>query len=241
MRHKVVALFYDQHHRTHLLTGLESYYCFEEGVDPDYNERLRQLEMCTPEEASQRARQLSHQHQRTIQYGDFIQHRTHFCCLTTNSHIGLIKGDVFPNEPYPNAMQREIREETGLRVPLSRFIPLESIPFDHYRVSYFGVPLIHEEVVAILHYSESRQRSHCGELFQLAFRHLPTVIEPMNHVTRLVSHWMETHPHLPLRMDSAPIQFDPIPEAPPLIHYPAPRIREPVFRRGVQRYSLLPL
>ncbi len=241
MRHKVVALFYDQTRMTHILTGIESYYCFEEGADADYNERLRQLEVCSPEEASERARWLSHHHQRTIQYGDFIHHRTHFCCLTTNSHIGLIKGDVFPDEPYPVAIQREIREETGLRVPLSRIIPLELIPFAHYRVSYFGIPLTSEEIQNILHYFEQRQRSHCGELFQLEFRHLPFVNEPMNHVTRLVSQWLQSHPPLPRIRDNTPIQFEPTPSAPPTVQYNTARIIEPVFRRGVQRHSLLPL
>jgi hypothetical protein len=241
MRHKVVALFYDQHQTTQILTGMESYYCFEEGVDAEYNERLRQLEVCSPEEASHRARWLSHRHQRTIHYGDFIHHRTHFCCLTTNSHIGLIKGDVFPDEPYPVAIQREIREETGLMVPLSRIISLDSVPFSHYRVSYFCIPLTSEEIQDILHYFEQRQRSHCGELFQLAFRHLPYVHEPMNHVTRLVSQWLHTHPSLPLLSDTAPIQFQPIPPGPPAVYYNTAPIIEPVFRRGVQRHSLLPL
>ena len=241
MRHKVVALFYDEHCMTHILTGIESYYCFEEGADADYNERLRQLEVCSPEEASQRARWLSHHHQRTIQYGDFIHHRTHFCCLTTNSHIGLIKGDVFPDEPYPIAIQREIREETGLKVPLSRIVSLDSLPFAHYRVSYFCIPLTSEEIQNILHYFEQRQRSHCGELFQLAFRHLSYVNEPMNHVTRLVSQWLQSYPSLPRIIDTTPIEFEPTPSAPPVIQYNTPRIVEPLFRRGVQRHSLLPL
>jgi hypothetical protein len=136
---------------------------------------------------------------------------------------------------------REIREETGLRVPLSRIIQLELIPFAHYRVSYFGIPLTSEEIQSILHYFEQRQRSHCGELFQLEFRHLPFVNEPMNHVTRLVSQWLQSHPPLPRIMDNTPIQFEPTPPAPPTVQYNTARIIEPVFRRGVQRHSLLPL
>jgi ADP-ribose pyrophosphatase YjhB (NUDIX family) len=258
MRHKVVVLVYynDKENETvRILTGMESYYCFEESNDAIYNERLRQFETCTPEEASTRAKELSERFQRTIQYGDFINNRTHFCCLTTNSHLGVIKGDVFENERFIHAIQRELREETGLIVPESRFLQRD-VPFSHHHTSIYFVPLRESELYSIENYFTRRKNNHCGELFDLAFRDLLKEKEEMNHITRCAVAWMGRNPTFPEcneckecnecnECNECPhlikdIHFEDIRDADPAKSYDAPRIIEPPFKRGVKRYSLLP-
>ena len=238
MRHKVVALiYYISNHQVRVLTGVESYYCFEESFDSSYNNVLTELETCSPQKASQIAIYLSEKHQRRIQYGDFINNRTHFCCLTSNSHLGLIKGDVFPNELYTKAIQREIREETGIVFPESRFLDMDQN--FNARTSLFLVPVNLDEVESIKRYLLTRHNSHCGELFYIDFREL--VHYKMNHITRVVSEWLADFPILPTVANVEPISFEPVPESVVCKEYHSVPIEEPPFKRGVQRYSLLPL
>lgn len=241
MRHKVVVLlYYKDKESVRILTGMESYYCFEESNDIFYNERLRQFETCSPQEASSRAKELSEQFQRTIQYGSFINNRTHFCCLTTNSHLGVIKGDVFENERFIHAAQRELREETGLIIPESRFLQRD-VPFSHHHTSIYFVPINQTELNNMENYFTSRKNNHCGELFDLAFRDLLNEQEEMNHITRCLLAWLRKTPTFPeLNQLTEDINFETIDEANPAITYDTPRIIEPPFKRGVMRYSLLP-
>jgi len=247
MRHKVVVLVYYKDNDTlRILTGMESYYCFEESNDALYNQRLCQFETCTPEEASSRAKELSERFQRTIQYGDFINNRTHFCCLTSNSHLGVIKGDVFENERFIHAIQRELREETGLIVPDSRFLHRD-VPFSHHHTTIYFVPIRQSELYDMENYFTRRKNNHCGELFDLAFRDLLNEKEEMNHITRCVVTWLCKNPTFPECNECnesthliEDIHFEVIPDGEPAIIYDAPRIIEPPFKRGVRRYSLLP-
>ena len=240
MRHKVVVLLYYKDKETlRILTGIESYYCFEESHDLVYNERLRHFETCSSNEASMRAKELSERFQRTIQYGDFINNRTHFSCLTTNSHLGVIKGDVFENESFIHAIQRELREETGLIVPESRFL-IKDVPFSHHHTTIYFAPVSQIELYSIENYITIRKNSHCGELFDLAFRDLLCINDEMNHITRCIVTWLRTQPVFPELDTIDSVEFESVVNSEPSIVYNTPRIIEPPFKRGVMRYSLLP-
>lgn len=242
---KVAALLYDPVTQ-HVLCGLESYYCFEESDNVMENHKLHMLEYDTEEHAIQHAIHLSNLYQREIRYSEFQEHRTHYCCLTTNSHMGIIKGNGNPGEKPIHAIQREISEEVGVIIPEERLH--DTLTLSHVRLytTIYLVPCSIEERQTIEIHIEARRKRHCGELFHMAFRNLLSVTHPMNYITRMVYQWIKKH-HLPTfkKHYDYPITYV------PLLPFPTGKdtekeyeisfLEEPPFVWGKKRKSLLPL
>ena len=247
---KVAVLLLDiKKHR--ILTGIESYYCFEESAIGK-NKLLHKWEYCSEEEAVERAKWLSKHFQIKINYSEFENKRTHYCCLTSNSHIGIIKGSVNPKEEPIHAIQREILEEVGIIIPFERFT--KSI-YSRQRTILYIVSLVQPEVEMISYYCELRDKNHCGELFSISFR---TIEEmelfrmPMNNITKiscnLLHHdcnWPNLTQETISLIEKYPISISKIinNDDPSYVdkEYKYSFIKESPFVWNKTRYSLLPL
>lgn len=239
---KVAAVLYDPSTQE-VLCGLESYYCFEESENKVENQRLFELEFDTEEHAIQHAIRLSELYQREIRYSEFENKRTHYCCLTTNSHMGIIKGNGNKDEKPIDAIQREISEEVGIIIPLERL--RDTLTLSHIKLytTVYLVPCSNEERQQIEIQIEERRKRHCGELFHMAFRNLLTVTHPMNYITRMVYQWIKKH-QLPCfkKHDTFPITYVPLlPITYPDKKYDISFLHEPPFVWGKKRKSLLPI
>lgn len=240
---KVAALLYESD-SLKMLCGLESYYCYEESIYPENNNYLHSLEFCSEEKAIHTAITLSKYFDIEIRYTEFNKEgRTHFCCLTSNSHLGIIKGNVEPNEEPIIAMQREIYEEVGINVPLSRLV---SCGFLQRRTIMYLVPLSSNEVVDINNRILERKKRHCGEIFNLEFRDLGKSSIPMNQITRKVSQWLIGKKLPTLNEHVEPITmtnlspFTSVDNSDDTETYKYYYINEPPFVWNKIRYSLLP-
>lgn len=239
---KVAAIIYDPTTQE-ILCGLESYYCFEDSDDPIEQARLLKLETCSEPQAMNYAIELSRRHNIEIRYAEFQYGRTHFCCLTTNSHLGIIKGNSYYQEDFTIAVCREVYEEVGLIVPINRWDT--SIQLHHpFRPSrLFFLAVTPEERINIEIHIEERRKRHCGELFQIAFRNLQTTNLPMNHVTRRIVEWLGKNTLPPVSSELLlPFIYSSLL---PIFHedvtYSNERIEEPPFIWGKRRTSLIPL
>ena len=237
---KVAAVIYHPSSRK-ILTGVESFYCFEE-TNPHDIDIIRKMETCSEQEAIHTAIELSNTFQLEIRYSEFQSSRTHFCCLSSNSHMGIIKGNVDRCETLEHAIIREIEEEVGLIVPESRLIPNKIITIKN--TNLFFIPIDTMELKMINRHIKERKKRHCGEIFRLGFRNLLSDYKyPLNQITRSVKKWLETNPEMPdpvchdtLSLTSLlPIETKVI--QPYLYSY----IKEPSFVWNRTRKSLLPL
>jgi 8-oxo-dGTP pyrophosphatase MutT (NUDIX family) len=237
---KVSALLYESS-SLNFLCGLESYYCFEDSIYPNENKYLHSLEFCSENKAINTSIKLSDYFDIEIRYTEFNKEgRTHFCCLTSNSHLGIIKGNVEPHEEPIVAMQREIKEEVGINVPLSRLI---SYGFLQRRTILYLVPLSQKEIIDIKERIEERKKRHCGEIFQLDFRTLDESTHNMNQITRKVQEWLKEK-HLPILTEPyESITMDPLLPLTVLSKetYNYNYIEEEPFVWNKIRYSLLPI
>ncbi len=255
---KVAVLLLDSLQKK-ILTGIESFYCFEESkYDEKYNQLLDQLEHCTHHEATQFAKKLSDHFQINIHYSEFENNRTHFCCLTSNSHIGVIKGSVNQNEDPLHAIQREISEEVGVIIPYERLIKSS---YSKRRTILYIVSLLPTEISLILKHIVKRNRQHCGELFHLSFRSINELTNnrlPMNNITKFCCELLSFDEEWP-KFDPQTIQSNEIVETVPLDHndeefedeeyedeikkkyYKHTFIKEAPFVWNKTRHSLLPL
>ena len=232
---KVAVAIYDQDTQR-VLCGLESYYCFEENTEN--KKQLYDLEYCNEEQAIERAIMLSTHFNREIHYTQFYQQRTHFSCLTTNSHWGIVKGNGYQGEDAITALQREIQEEVGIILHPARFHQINmtlKIP-----TTMFLCPVTTNEVTHIREYLKERDKRHCGELFHLAFRDL-TLMEHMNYITRKICQWITKH-NVYSVTHTYPIEYSPLLDVIPHVQeYTAALVIEPPFVWGAKRQSLLPL
>jgi hypothetical protein len=234
---KVAVVIYEV--ETNLvLCGLESYYCFEESEDSEYTERLHKLEYCSELDAIKNAIYLSKLYDIEIRYTQFLNNRTHYSCLTSNSHWGIVKGNGYKSEEPLLALKREIYEEVGINVPQERFIPLKlSLRIPTY---VYLLPITSNEKDMITNHIEELRQHHSGELFQLGFRHL-NKLKNMNYITRRICEWMLVN-KLPNLMNHAEIKYSPlIPISTENDNYSISYINEPPFKWGKKRYSILPL
>ena len=165
-----VIIYYNENNTIKILTGIESYYCYEDKTDdPIYNELL--LNWQTPssrEEASMRAYQLSMYYKTRIQYTlpdkDNI---IHYSCITNQSKIGIIKGGIEKNEDSLETIQREVKEEIGVIIPSNRFI---KAPLHIPRTTIYLLPINYKEMKWIEYRIKERQEQLVGEIFNLEFR-----------------------------------------------------------------------
>ena len=235
----MVAIIYC-HETRDILCGYESFYCFEASDDPEKSERLDILEHCTEAQAVRTAIDLSKEYRREIRYAEFQQGRTHFCMLTTNSHVGVIKGNAYVDEEPIHALQREVYEEIGILLSYDRLI---HFPFVHGMHVYF-VPVTLPETTIITQHLADRAARHCGELFHVAFRNLCLIQEPMNHITRRLAEWLTIN-ELPGLLQEHPTPFTLSPLLPleerdlVPIDYRPDVLYEPTFVWGRRRHSLL--
>ena len=236
-----VILYHELTH--HVLCGVESYYCFEESSNRDESRLIRYLETCSEMEASRRAMHLSRLYQMEIRYVSFYRQRTHYCCLTSNSHLGIIKGNVNRGEDLVSAIQREVQEEVGILLPADRLqhtIPLSRQPKP---TSVFLVPVTHAESIAILEHAEALRQRHYGEIFNVGFRDLQDTDHTCNYITNQVRKWMKSQDgNLPKVVKGSPLSYTtllPLIQDTP-IPYVYSYIEEPPFRWGAQRPSLIP-
>lgn len=235
---KVAAIIY--HEQTHhVLCGFESYYCYEESDNMIETNRIRELEICSEMEASQRAINLSKLYQREIRYGSFYKNRTHYCCLTTNSHLGIIKGNSYTDEDPMTAIRREIEEEVGIIVNPER---LQKINFIKLQIetTVFLLPVTHNESVNIILHINKLRKQHCGELFDIKFRDVDK-IEYCNFITKQVKKWIK-RTRLPTNTSTSLLHFTKLLDTHTTIdqeNYLYSRIKEPPFVWRQKRYSLL--
>ena len=96
----------------------------------------------------------------------------------------MIKGNVHPRETLEHAIQREIREETGVIFSESR---VQRLPCKMYHTHMFVVSVSALERKAIEAHIKERERRHKGELFHVGFYN-PSQIDRTrcNHVTQTV-------------------------------------------------------
>lgn len=169
-----------------ILSGIESYYCYEHKEnDPMYNSLLLKWE--TPdnrEEASLRCFQLSTQYKTRIQYTLPDKNNIiHYSCVTQQSKIGIIKGGIEPNESSLDAIKREIIEEVGIVVESSRFYKAcVTIPC----TTIYMVPINYFEMLFIEERIKERSDQLVGEIFDLRFRTVQDIINSdykMNSIT----------------------------------------------------------
>lgn len=228
-----------------VLCGLESYYCFEESDNIVENQRLHQYEYDTEEHAIQHAIRLSNLFQREIRYSEFQNSRTHFCCLTTNSHMGIIKGSSIDNETAVTAIQREISEEVGIIIPEERLQSTLSLPNVKLYTTIYMIPLTNIEKTEIERQIEERKKRHCGELFHMQFRILPDITHPMNYITRMVCQWLQKNKldDYTTKQVSFPIRYTPLLpfDNQQNQYYDISFLPEQPFVWGKKRISLLPL
>lgn len=221
-----------------LLTGIESYYCYESTMDPLYNQKLIELE--TPpslEEAANRATQLAKEHQTHVQYTPpDEQRRIHFCCVTDQSKIGIIKGGVKDNEDPLQTIQRELMEEVGILLPIHRFLPT---PFYLPRTTCYWVPVHPHEAHWMMYRIQQRKEQLVGEVFDLQFRSLDQIRQStfyLNSVSRYVIQ------HIPyMELPFPPTENDMYVSSPRHTKaYPAQIIRpiQDSWRWGMERKSL---
>lgn len=239
---KVVALVYNEE-TWRVLSGFESYYCFEKSGDVYYNSLIDRIETCNEEEAIWRSIMLSKLFGIEIRYTEFINHRTHYSCMTTNSHLGLIKGNVDKGELPEDAMIRELYEEVGIIIPKERLI-LHRLP-SSVRVRqmvFFMIPVTFDEEQQIMNQVEERRKRHCGELFKIGFRDLVNDSSQKNQITSRVSDWLSKIKYLPRANTVYPIKMGKLlPVMTDETMYPESYIIEPPFVWNQVRFSLLPL
>jgi 8-oxo-dGTP pyrophosphatase MutT (NUDIX family) len=236
---RVAAVIYDISSGS-ILIGKESYYCFEKSDNPIEQARLDMIEECTESEAINYAIQFSILFQTEIRYSEFEHGKTHFVCQTNNSHWGIVKGHGEPHETPLEAISRETYEEVGLIVPHERWNRL-ILPHIHRPTHTFCLMITKEERKQIEHHIEERKRRHCGELFDLAFRNIFTLRNPINHITRHLRSWMFDH-SLSFRATHIPLSFSPLLNfVPHEIYYQYDYIKEPEFVWGKRRFSILPI
>lgn len=170
----------------YLLTGIESYYCYEDNTNDEYyQKRLVSWESPkTDEEAAFRAFLLASQCNNHIQYTlPDKNNRVHFCCVTSLSKIGVMKGGMEHNETPIQTIQREIIEEIGMLFPKDRFFRTSfTIP----RTTCYWVPVSEEESIMIEKRIKERKEQLRGEVFDIAFRTIDSIKE-MNYELNSVS------------------------------------------------------
>jgi len=163
--------------------------------------------------------------------------------MTTNSQLGIIKGNAYHQEESIDAINREVYEEVGLIVPKERWNTLISIPHPLRPSRIYFLAVTPEERLAIETHIEERRKRHCGELFQIGFRDLRTTDLPMNHLTRRICEWLMKQ-ILP-GLEDIPTQtltFSPLIDIDHKeLTYTIDRIEEPPFVWGKKRRSLLPI
>ena len=236
---RVAAIIYDVDTK-YILTGKESFYCFEKSDHPREQARLDELEQCTEYEAMYHAFELSEMYQLEIRYTEFEHGKTHFVCQTTNSHWGIVKGHGEKGESAIEAITRETYEEVGIIIPKNRWKRV-ILPHLHRPTHTFLVGVSAEERVEIEAHIEERRLRHCGELFDLSFRDINHVPQPMNHITRHIKEWLYRH-ELPSYVLPYPISYSKLLDYTPVsITYKYDHIYEPEFVWGKRRLSLLPI
>lgn len=236
---KVAIVVYHEHTR-HVLCGYESYYCYEEAEDN--SEQLRDLEMCSEPLAIQRATYLSSLYEVEVRYVPFVNHRTHYCCQTSNSHLGIIKGNVNLNEDTVTAIRRELEEEVGIIVQADRLTQCIHLSRQPRPTKIFLLPVSNDESIAIMHHVHELRKRHYGEMFNIAFRELVEGY-PYNFITKQLSKWVLYNTLPCIKTPVSPLQFTPLL---PLTTYEERTyehdfIHEPPFVWGATRSSLLPL
>lgn len=164
------AIYVIRNETIYLLTGVESYYCYEDDKSNElYQKQLESWETpTTNEEAAFRAYMLASKHNTHIQYTLPDKHnRVHFSCVTSLSKMGVIKGGIEYGESPVTTIRREIREEIGMCFPRNRFFKTQfSIP----RTTCYWVPVTEQEACKIEHRIQERKEQLRGEVFELAFR-----------------------------------------------------------------------
>ncbi len=185
---KVAAVIYDIENNE-ILSGIESYYCFEEDY---YNQKefieINKWEKGTEKEYIDRSIYLSQYYKRRIQYTE-ASSRTHFCCITVNSHMGIIKGNVNDNETLIDAIKREIQEETGLIIDESRMMKNNIY---NCNTHIYLIPVSKEEKLEINQYLIERDKQHKGELFNVQFRSSNDLMNSKcNYVTDVCINWFK--------------------------------------------------
>jgi 8-oxo-dGTP pyrophosphatase MutT (NUDIX family) len=172
-----------------ILTGIESYYCYEhKESDPVYNSLLEKWEKPVDrEEAALRCVQLSTEYNTRIQYTlPDKDHIVHYLCVTNHSKIGIIKGCIEKDETSLDAIKREIMEEVGIIIEPSRFYK-SSVSFS--RTIIYMVPINYFEMLSIEERIKERNDQLVGEIFDLRFRTVQEIKDSsydMNSVTKYI-------------------------------------------------------
>ena len=237
---KVAIVIYNEINK-HILCGFESYYCFEE--DSDDKDLIKKWEICSEKEASKRAIYLSMLYNIEIRYVAFYKKRTHFCCKTSNSHLGIIKGNMFQDEDSITAVRREVEEEVGIKIPLSRLQYRIHIPNQPKPTSIFLLPVTMIESIDIINHVNERKKRHYGEIFDVHFRDMFYNKDKKNYITKQISTWIKTNPLPYVDKDAEPLSFESLVQLNTYTepNYQYSHIIEPSFVWGKIRPSLIPL
>lgn len=235
-----VMMYYRSNGVIRILSGIESYYCFETPTSVEEQEQLLDWERpSSREEAAERAMVLAQHYGTHIQYSPpDASKRIHYCCVTQKSKMGVIKGSIEDGEEPLATIQREMQEEIGLMVPSHRLIPSG---FRIPRMTTFWMPISQKEVNWIELRINERREQLIGEVFDVAFRTVDEIKSSgfaLNSVTRFLLS------HLPNRLPFPLKEFDLRPTSPRRSRtYPIQPVR-PLFdpwEWGTQRSSLFPI